>query len=190
MPDRMRALVFFTQAALGENENMQWSMSEDILRRQIKPIFERCAQGELTAEESLDTAIDFSKVRFANNLDVLLEEFKDLSDKVGKYGYESFISLQGLLMGLDEESEWVTDEQIMRQEMYYIFVRTSVGKLSPKAACTIFCDHVVTKQKYYLDRIQGLIRELSYEMDETAAQELEQLTKSDEAEPDQESPES
>lgn len=166
-----KALYDFAEAAIGKNRDMQWSLSASVLRRQMAPVFERCENGDLTAEEALDVAIDFVVASVKNTVDIFGELFQTLEARISEQlpgftedALPALTELQEFFLGLNTDSEWATDENITRQELYPLFVRVSLGKIRHGAACSVFCDTIASKRDMYLDLIHGLIVKLTQQI--------------------------
>lgn len=163
-----RALYDFAEAAMGNNGEMRWALSDPILRRQIAPIFDRCAKGELTAEDALDVAVDYTQIRVTNTLEIFTNLFETLESRieVQLHGetFPTLLKLQEFFMGLSEDVDWATDENILRKELYPLFVRVAMGTLPPKEAIVVFCDNVKVKRDLYLERVYGLVYQLTEEI--------------------------
>lgn len=160
-----RALQDFAEAAMGKNSGMNWSLSGDILRRQIQPIFDRCYAGDLSAESALDVAVDFVSSRTDNTVEIFAELFRTLQTRIDVqiHGqtFPPLIQLEELFLGLNPDSEWATDEKILRRELYPLFVRVAVRRLTADNALTVFCDAITTKNEMYLSLIHSMTRELA-----------------------------
>lgn len=160
-----RALQDFAEAALGHNSEMSWSLSAPILRRQVTPVFRRCAAGDLSAEQALDIAVDFTMQRTS----AIVESFNKLynalqarvSEQLPDTKLPTMTAFQELFMGLNPEIEWVTDDRITRRELYPIFVRVAVGNLTDQEGLSTFCDQMSAKRDFYLETCQILARKLS-----------------------------
>lgn len=170
-----RALYDFAEAAMGKNTSMSWSLSEAVLRRQVTPLFKRCARGDLTAEQALDVALDFVTARVANTLEVFSVLFHTLELKLDlqMHGVQfvALTELEEFFLGLNADSQWATDESISRKELHPLFVRVATGMISASEAVLIFCDMIISKKELYLDLIHGMCLRLTREILE--AQSLE-----------------
>jgi hypothetical protein len=179
------ALFEFAEAARGKNTAMSWSLSFDVLRRQVDPIFKRCSSGELTAEEALDVAMDFVTARVTNMLEVFNDLYRTLASRVDvqMHGrrFPALIELEELFLGLDGESQWAIDGGITRRELATLFTKVGSGKYSSKTGVCVFCDTIMSKKQYYLDLIARLCLQL--------IQEIEEAKKVEESAPDSNDPE-
>ena len=160
-----RALYDFAEAAMGKNSDMSWSLSEAVLRRQVTPVFHRCARGDLTEEQALDVALDFVTARVANTLEVFNTLFQVLEQKIDlqMHGqrFPALLELEEFFMGLNADAQWATDTSITRRELYPLFVRVSAGQLSVKDGVAVFCDMIISKKELYLDLIHGMCLSLT-----------------------------
>lgn len=167
-----RALFDFAEAALGKNRDMQWSLSTSILKRQIEPVFSRCATGELSAEQALDIAVDYVAASIANTTEVFGELFARLEirmdEQIHRPDLPGLLAMQEFFMGLNADTEWATNLNIMRRELYPLFVRVAVGKTTTVDGVTIFCDSVTAKRDYYLELVHGLIKNLALDIKSAA----------------------
>lgn len=164
-----RALYDFAEAAIGKNHDMQWSLSEAVLRRQVAPVFERCFRGELSPEEALDISVDFVVARMTYTIEVFSDLLNRLETRMGVQiqGMKTpgpILELQELFMGLNPESDWATNEKIARRELYPLFVRVAVGNFDPEHAMIIFCDNIIAKKDFYLELVHGMCFRLAQEL--------------------------
>lgn len=163
-----RALYDFAEAAMGRNSEMRWSLSESIMRRQVTPIFDRCAKGELSAEAALDVAVDFTAIRVTNTLEIFNALFQTLESRIDMqlHGevFPTIARLQEFFLGLSVDVDWATDESIARRELQPLFIRVSQGTIHPKDAVLVFCDVVDSKRDFYLEMMHGLVYSLTQEI--------------------------
>lgn len=165
-----RALYDFAEAAIGKNTRMQWSISPSVLRRQVIDVFKRCADGDLSAEQALDVAADFVRARLENTLGIYTELFDTLEPKLletfPSADFPPLIELRELFLGLNPESEWATSDQILRAELYPLFVRVALGNLAADVAVLIFCDNIMSKTEFYkrlvYDKCVALAKDVEY----------------------------
>lgn len=163
-----RALYDFAEAAMGRNSEMRWSLSEAILRRQISPVIKCCSTGELTTEQALDVALDFVGARLANTMEIFTELFRTLENKIdiqmhGEH-FPTLLTLEEFFMGLDSDTEWVTNSEVARREMRPVFQKVALGSMGTNEALAVFCGNVSAKRDYYLDTVQGLAVALTEEV--------------------------
>lgn len=160
-----RALYDFAEAAMGKNTDMSWSLSEAVLRRQVAPVFNRCARGDLSADQALDVALDFVAVRVANTLEVFNNLFQVLEQKIDlqMHGerFPALLELEEFFMGLNADAQWATDASITRRELHPLFVRVSEGRISTNDGVCVFCDMIIAKKEYHLDLIHGMCLRLT-----------------------------
>lgn len=163
-----KALWDFAEAALGRNRDMRWSLSDPILRRQISPVFKRCASEELSPEVALDVAVDFVASRMTNTLEIFSNLYQSLNDKLGDHGQSHKFAYMGQLqeffLGLNTETEWMTNRTILQREMWPLFNKVADGNVNQKEALTIFCDSVGSKRDYYLELVYTLVHQLTEEI--------------------------
>jgi len=165
-----RALYDFAEAAIGRNTRMQWSISPSVLRRQVIDVFKRCGEGDLSAEQALDVAADFVRARLENTLGIYTELFDKLEPKLletfPEVEFPPLIELRELFLGLNPESEWSTSDQILRAELYPLFVRVALGNLMADVAVLIFCDNIMSKTEFYkrlvYDKCVALAKDIEY----------------------------
>lgn len=180
------ALYDFAEAAMGKNTAMSWSLSNDVLRRQVGPVFKLCASRELSAEDALDVAIDFVGARVTTMLEVFTKLFNTLASRIdvqmSGHRFPALIELEEFFLGLDGEAQWVTDQEITRRELHTLFEKVYDGRYSAKTGVAVFCDVLTSKKDYYLDLIHGMCLRL--------AEQIEEAKKAQESEPtDPEGPE-
>jgi hypothetical protein len=163
-----RALYDFAEAAMGRNSEMRWSLSTSIMRRQVTPIFERCAEGELSAEAALDIAVDFTAIRVANTLEIFNTLFETLEARIDVQlhgeSFPTLVKLQEFFLGLTDDVDWATDQNIARKELYPLFVHVAVGSMQMQDAIIVFCDNVNAKKEFYLELLRALIYTLTEEI--------------------------
>jgi hypothetical protein len=164
------ALFDFAEAAMGKNTAMSWSLSADVLRRQVAPVFNRCSKKELTAEEALDVALDFVGVRVSTMLDTFNDLFTRLTGTVEQRmpgeDFPALSEMNEVFLGLNSESQWATDSEITRRELRTLFQKVYAGEYSTKTGVWVFCDVITSKKEYYLDLIHGMFVQLTEEINE------------------------
>lgn len=150
---------------MGKNTDMSWSLSEAVLRRQVAPVFSRCARGDLSADQALDVAIDFVTVRVANTLEVFNALFKVLEQKIDlqMHGeqFPALLELEEFFLGLNSEAQWATDGSITRRELHPLFGRVAAGQISVNDGVCVFCDMIISKKNLYLDLVHGMCLNLT-----------------------------
>lgn len=173
------ALYDFAEAAMGKNTAMSWSLSSDVLRRQMAPVFRLCGSCELSAEDALDVAMDFVNARVSTMLEVFNQLYSVLASRIDvqMHGvrFPALIELEEFFLGLDGEAQWVTDQVIMRRELRALFEKVYAGQYSAKTGLAVFCDVMTAKKDYYLDRIHAMCLRL--------AEQIEAAKKAQETEP-------
>lgn len=183
-----RALYDFAEAAMGQNAQMSWSLSEAVLRRQVAPIFKRCARGDLSAEQALDVALDFVTARVTNTLEVFNSLFQVLEAKIDiqMHGsqFPALAELNEFFWGLNSEAQWATDESISRREFHHLFSKVADNTVSIVDGIVIFCDAIIAKKEFYLDLIHGMCLRLTQQI--LHAQRAREAAASDEGNGDQE----
>lgn len=151
------ALFDFAEAAVGNNSKMRWSLSADVLRRQVAPVFVRCSNQDLTAEEAMDVAMDFVAARVSNMLDIFNGLYATLASRIDvqMHGekFPALVELEEFFLGLDAESQWATDSEIARRELQALFNKVYLGEYSAKTGVCVFCDTITSKKEYYLHLI-------------------------------------
>lgn len=160
-----RALYDFAEAAMGRNTDMSWSLSEAVLRRQVSPVFRRCARGELSAEQALDVALDFVTARVANTLEIFTTLFQVLETKIdlqmhGKH-FPALLELEEFFLGLSPDAQWATDPKITRKELHSLFIRVAAGLINTNEALSVFCDMIISKKELYLDMVHAMCLNLT-----------------------------
>lgn len=160
-----RALYDFAEAAMGRNSEMNWSLSEAILRRQIAPVFTRCARGDLSADQALDVALDFVAVRVANTREVFNQLYQRLEARIDVqlHGeqYPALLELDEFFMGLNLDAHWATDKDITARELLPVFVKVRFGTLTERDGVAVFCDMISSKKEFYLDLIHAICLRLT-----------------------------
>lgn len=163
-----RALSDFSEAVLGHNSDMKWSLSPEIMTRSVMPVFKRCAEGKLTADQALTVAMDFVAARMTNNLKTCQGLFTVLDTRLEALMHGEILpahdALKELFLGLNEELNWTTSPNVMRQEMRPTFERVSEGSLSPNQAVMVFVDSVAARNETMLSIINRLVVELAQEL--------------------------
>ena len=159
------ALFDFAEAAMGKNTAMTWSLSADVLRRQVAPVFARCANGDLTSEEALSVAMDFVAARVTTMLDVFSDLFETLNDRIDvqMHGedFPALTELEEFFLGLNSESQWATDSKITKRELKTLFEKVASGEYSARTGVCVFCDTITSKKDYYLTLIHGMCLRLT-----------------------------
>lgn len=162
------ALFDFAEAAMGKNTNMSWSLSPDVLRRQVSPVFVRCASRDLTAEEALDVAIDFVVARVSNMLEVFHGLYQTLASRIDvqMHGQEfpALVELEEFFLGLNSDVQWAIDSDITRRELHALFEKVYAGVYNPRTGVYVFCDTIMSKKQYYLDLIHRMCLQLTEEI--------------------------
>lgn len=163
-----RALSDFSEAVLGHNSEMKWSLSPEILTRSVMPVFYRCSEGKLTATQALSVAMDFVAARMRNNLRTCQSLFTVLDSRLGALLEGRVLpahdALKELFLGLNEDLNWTTSPETMAEEIRPTFVRVELGDLDPNPAVMVFVDCVTTRNKMMLLTIYQLIVELAQEL--------------------------
>jgi hypothetical protein len=170
------ALFDFAEAAMGKNTEMSWSLSPEILRRQISPVFDLCAAKELSAEEALDVAIEFVNARVTTILEVFTKLFDTLNSRIDvqMHGiqFPALVEIEEFLLGLDSEAQWAIDGEISRRELHRLFEKVHGGEYSTRTGVYVFCDTIQSKRDFLLERVQGRCLALTQQiMDARKAQE-------------------
>lgn len=159
------ALFDFAEAAMGKNTAMTWSLSADVLRRQVAPVFVRCASHDLTAEEALDVSMDFVAARVTNMLDVFSKLFETLNSRIDVQmhgsNFPALVELEEFFLGLNSEAQWAVDSEITRRELSTLFDKVYNGEYSAKTGVCVFCDTILSKKDYYLTLIHGMCLRLT-----------------------------
>lgn len=159
------ALFDFAEAALGKNSAMSWSLSADVLRRQVAPVFIRCSTKELTAEEACDVAMDFVSARVSNMLDIFNTLYLTLSARLEEQlpgeNLPELLELEEFFLGLNSESQWATDIGITKRELHKLFEKVFSGEYTTRTGVYVFCDTITSKKEFYLDLIHGMCLRLT-----------------------------
>jgi hypothetical protein len=159
------ALFDFAEAALGKNTSMTWSLSTDVLRRQVAPVFIRCSSRELTADEACDVAMDFVTARVTNMLDIFTKLFETLKSRMDVQLHDAqfpaLTELEEFFLGLNSEAQWATDIGITKRELHSLFDKVYQGDYSTRTGVYVFCDMIIAKKEYYLDLIHGMCLRLT-----------------------------
>lgn len=159
------ALFDFAEAAMGNNTSMSWSLSAEVLRRQVAPVFVRCSSGDLTAEEALEVTMEFVGARVTTMLGVFNDLFIKLDEKIDVQmagaNLPALVELEEFFLGLNSESQWATDSEITKRELHTLFEKVHDGRFSAKTGMYVFCDTITSKKEYYLDLIHGMCLRLT-----------------------------
>jgi hypothetical protein len=162
------ALFDFAEAAMGNNASMSWSLSAEVLRRQVGPVFVRCASGDLSAEEALEVAMEFVDARVQTMLNVFNNLFTKLNEKIDLQmqgaEFPALLELEEFFLGLNSESQWATDSEITKQELHTLFEKVHDGRFSTKTGVCVFCDTITSKKEYYLALIHGMCLRLTMQI--------------------------
>jgi hypothetical protein len=160
-----RAITDFAEAVSGDNRNMQWSLSPEIMMRSVKPVFDRLYEGKLTAEQAITVAMDYVAPRVKNNIDTCQDLFNTLDARLEATLNETILPAQAalneLFLGLNEEFNWTTDPHYMADELRPTFDRVASGVLVPGQAVMLFVDNMRTRTEAMLGIIKGLVIELA-----------------------------
>lgn len=163
-----RALGDFSEAVLGHNSDMKWSLSPEIMTRSVIPVLHRCAEGKLTADQALTVAMDFVAARMTNNLKTCQGLFAVLDVRLEALLHGEILpahdALKELFLGLNEELNWTTNPENMKAEMRPTFERVASGDMSPNQAVMVFVDGVGVRNDAMLAIINRLIVELAQEL--------------------------
>ncbi len=163
-----RALTELAEATLGLNSELSWTLSEDITRRQVAPVFNRCASGELSPEQALDVCMDCVNAKLAYTMDVFDRLYTRLSEKLiegfGDTHFPAMLALQEFFMGLEDTARWSTNTEIARNELRPAFERCASGSLEACQALDVFVDNMVAKRDYTLSLLQDMVRNLAVEI--------------------------
>lgn len=159
------ALFDFAEAALGKNSAMSWSLSGDVLRRQVAPVFARCSSQELTAEEACDVAMDFVAARVSNMLDVFSSLFTTLESRIDvqMHGeqFPALVELEEFFLGMNSEAQWAVDSEIAKRELHTLFDKVHRGVYGTRTGVYVFCDTILAKKEFYLELIHGMCLRLT-----------------------------
>lgn len=164
-----RALTELAEATVGLNSELRWTLSEEITRRQMQPIFNRCASGELDADQALDVCMDCVLARWgrmAKVFDALYTRLADrLTERYGDTHFSVMLELQEYFMGLESTTTyWSNNVGIIRDELSGLFSRVSSGNLSSRQGLDVCVDNLTTKKEYTLSVIQGMVLRLAEEI--------------------------
>lgn len=164
-----RALRDFAEAVAGQNREMQWSLSPEIMRRSARPVFDRLYEGKLTAEQALMVAIDYVRTRIENNIKICTAKFTTLNARLDEalhgVSLPAQTALSELFLGLNEEFNWATDPQLMKAELQPTFERVATGHLVADQAVMLFVDNMKARTDTMLDIIKGLVIQAIREWD-------------------------
>lgn len=162
------ALFDFAEAALGNNTAMSWSLNADVLRRQVAPVFARCASQELTADEACAVAVDFVNARVKNMLEIFNKLYNTLTERIDvqMHGVNlpALLELDEFFLGLNSDAAWATDGEITTQELHTLFEKVYRGEYSSKTGVCVFTDTITAKKEFYLDLIHGMALRLTEEI--------------------------
>lgn len=162
------ALFDFAEAAMGKNTEMRWSLSSDVLRRQIAPVFSLCAAKELTADEALDVSVEFVTARVNTMLEVFTKLFNTLCSRIDieMHGvdFPELLDIEEFLLGLNPESQWATDGGITRKELHTLFEKVYSGVYSQRTGISVFCDTIMSKKEYILELVQQMCLTLTQQI--------------------------
>jgi hypothetical protein len=159
------ALFDFAEAAMGKNTQMSWSISADVLRRQVSSVFVRCSNRDLTSAEACDVAMDFVMARVTNMLDIFTDLFATLESRIDvqMHGVEipALLELKEFFLGLNSDAQWATDSKITRRELQHLFEKVYSGEYSAATGVCVFCDTITSKKEYYLELLHGMCLRLT-----------------------------
>jgi len=161
-----RALSDFAEAVAGHNRSMAWSLSPEIMRRSVVPIFDRLYEGKLTAEQAITVAVDYVIPRVRNNIDTCQGLFTTLDARLeATLGapLPSQTALSELFLGLNEEFNWCTDPHFMADELRPTFERVAAGELVPDQAVMLFVDNMKSRTDAMLGIIKRLVAQIAQE---------------------------
>lgn len=164
-----RALTELAEATVGLNTELEWTLSDEITRRQVAAVFKRCATGELTPDQALDVCMDCVNAKLAYTTKVFDGLFSRLADRLtehyGDMHFPAMLTLQEFFMGLEPTtSEWSTSEELAREELRPVFVRCANGALSPSQALDVFIDNLAAKRDYTMSVIKAMVIELAQQV--------------------------
>lgn len=164
-----RALSDFSEAVLGHNSEMKWSLSSEIMTRSVMPVFNRCAEGKLTADQALTVAMDFVAARMTNNFKTCQGLFAVLDTRLEQLLHGEILPAHDALkelfvLGVNDELNWTMSSEAMKHEMRPTFERVASGDLSPNQAVMVFVDGVTARNEAMLSIINRLIVELAQEL--------------------------
>lgn len=177
-----RALSDFSEAVLGHNSEMKWSLSPEIMTRSVMPVFNRCAQGKLTADQALTVAMDFVAARMTNNFKTCQGLFTVLDTRLEALLHGEILPAHAALkelfvLGINDELNWTMSSEHMIAEFRPTFERVASGDLSPNQAVMVFVDSVVVRNDSMLSIINRLIVELAQELRRVLLAQVEQKPK-------------
>lgn len=163
------ALYDFAVACLGQNEGVRWSTSEDVLRRQTRPIFDQCSYRELTVDQSVTATRYILGIRSRQNQKVFMDLYRSLQEEVqdsmpGVAQYPTMLVFQELELGINNDLQWATDPDILYSELKDIFQQCSEGSLKEKQALDLFCSLITEKQEMVLEKFRSMVQSLSCEI--------------------------
>ncbi len=160
-----RALYDFAEATVGHNSDLAWILSEDITRRQMAPVFKRCAQGDLSPSQALDVCMDCLAYKLRKSTEVFEKLYNTLADRLGvEYNHRldsTLTELQEYFMGLNNEATWSTSVEITKEELLPMFERCAQGNLSSEQALEIYLDNVLAKRDHTLSILKGMIERVA-----------------------------
>lgn len=163
-----RALSDFSEAVLGHNSDMKWSLSPEIMTRSVMPVFNRCAQGKLSADQALEVAMDFVATRMQNNIKTCRSLFTVLDTRLEELLHGEILpaqdELKELFLGFNGELNWAVSPESMKEDMRPTFERVASGHLSANQAVVIFVDGVVARNETMLAIINRLVVKLAQEL--------------------------
>lgn len=163
-----RALTELAEATVGLNSELQWTLSEEITKRQMEPVFTRCASGELSPEQALDVCMDCMSAKIHFIIEVFdklyLRLSERLSERYGDVHFPCMLELQEVFMGLENTMQWSTSTEIARSELRPMFERVANGTLGPRQGLDVFVDSMAAKRDYTLSVIKDLVLRLAVEI--------------------------
>lgn len=171
-----RALTELAEATVGLNTELQWTLSEEITRRQLEPVFNRCGSGELTPDQALDVCMDCVTAKLHFTMEVFDQLYtrlsQRLSDRYGDTHFPCMMELQEFFMGLESTTQWSTSEQIARAELKPVFERVASGVLGSRQGLDVFVDNMAAKRDFTLSVIKDMVfrlaQEINVEIDRTS----------------------
>lgn len=165
-----RSLMDLAEAAKGLNSEMHWTLSEEIARRQIAPIFTRCASGDLSPTQALDVSMDCISAKLDNTMSVFDKIFRRLYEKTAErfegHRFRALTDMEEFFMGLNSDAAWSTNTSIARQELAPVFQRCASGELTTTQALDVFIDNMIAKRDFILSLLQDMVRRLALEVQE------------------------
>jgi Asp-tRNA(Asn)/Glu-tRNA(Gln) amidotransferase B subunit len=164
-----RALTELAEATVGLNSELRWTLSEEIARRQVQPVFDRCARAELSPQQALDVCMDCMTAKLHATMKIFDRLYSRLVDKlIERYGdthFPAMLEMQEFFMGLESTTtNWSTSEEMARAELAPMFERVASGNLSPQQGLAIFVDNMAAKRDYTLTVIQDMVVRLATEI--------------------------